>query len=298
MSKKKKKKTNLIKKIKREGNIKKLIISVVTIVCISIFVTLAVLTLLNILDLGLTAFDFLIFSFLSGTGIYGMYKYLEIRRIYKIDEIFPDFVRDLAESRRAGMTFTKAILFAAKGDYGILTPEIKKISQQVSWGASVTNALKAFAERVPTKSIRRTVSLITDASKSGGNIAEILDVAAQDAREIKMLEGERTSNMGSYVVVIYVGMFVFIAIVLIMNVSFLPSMIGEDAEGLAGAVTGGSTIDLDKIISIFYFATLVQGIGSGMVAGVFENGRFSSGIKHMFIMTFVTWFVFKMFVGI
>ena len=49
-------------------------------------------------------------------------------RFRKIDEAFPDFVRDLAESRRAGMTFTKAIMYSSKGNYGLLTPEIQKIA--------------------------------------------------------------------------------------------------------------------------------------------------------------------------
>ena len=58
------------------------------------------------------------------------------RKISKIDKIFPDFVRDIASSRRAGMTFTRAILFTSKGNYGLLTPEIQKIAQQISWGSS------------------------------------------------------------------------------------------------------------------------------------------------------------------
>ena len=50
-------------------------------------------------------------------------------RVRKIDDRFPDFVRDLAESRRAGMTFTKAIIYASKGNYGLLTPEIQNIAR-------------------------------------------------------------------------------------------------------------------------------------------------------------------------
>jgi flagellar protein FlaJ len=229
---------------------------------------------------------------LSITGIYGWFTYLHVRKIYKIDSIFPDFVRDLAESRRAGMTFTKAVLFASKGNYGILTPEIQKISQQVSWGSSVTDALFSFAERVNTKSIKRTVSLIIEASKSGGNVADVIDVAAKDAREIKMLEAERKSNMASYIVVIYVGAFVFLAIIAILVVSFLPSMTGSSTGGLQGAMGGGS-VRMEDIQPIFYYATIVQGIGSGLVAGVFEDGNFSSSVKHVFILVLVSWMTFK-----
>jgi len=163
-----------------------------------------------------TPLDFILFACLLGTGVFGLYEGLRLHRVRKIDERFPDFVRDLAESRRAGMTFTKAILHAAKGNYGILTYEIRKISQQISWGNSVDEALSSFSRRVNTKLVRRTISLIIEASRSGGNVADVLDAASKDAREIRLLETERRSSMLSYVAVIYVGMGVFLLIIAIL----------------------------------------------------------------------------------
>jgi flagellar protein FlaJ len=293
-------KTGFIKTLILTGQITRLIVYIVTGVLVSIFVVLGVLSILGILKIFIGPVDFFVFALLSGAGIYGMYEALRVRRIAKIDAIFPDFVRDLAESRRAGMTFTKSILFASKGNYGILTPEIQKISQQVSWGGSVTDALIAFSKRVNTKSIRRTISLIVEASNSGGNVADVLDVAAKDAREIKMLEAERRTNMASYVVVIYVGMFVFLAIVLILCTSFIPAMVGgEGSRGMAGLMGGGGGgISQGGINGIFYLACLVQAFGSALVAGVFEDGQFSSSIKHIFIMVLLTWLSFKMLLGV
>ena len=258
---------------------------------------LAILSLLGIIQNIGSPIDFIILALLSATGIYGTYEYMQARKISKMDKIFPDFVRDLAESKRAGMTFTKAILFASKGNYGILTPEIRKISQQISWGTSVNDALIEFSKRVNTKSIRRNVSLIIEASKSGGNVADVLDLAARDAREIKMLETERKANMSSYVVVIYLGMFVFLAIIAVLCSSFIPSMTGSGAQGLQGSM-GGGAVNQNEVFMVFYLATLVQAFGSGIVAGVFEDANIISGAKHVFVMVLVSWIAFKMLVGI
>jgi len=271
-------------------------INVATIISVSLFILLAILSIIGIIQGIGTSIDFFVLALLSGTGIYGMYKYMVARRIHKMDSIFPDFVRDLAESRRAGMTFTKAILFASKGSYGLLTPEIRKISQQVSWGTNVSDALIDFSKRVNTRSIRRTISLIIEASKSGGNVADVLDLAARDAREIKMLESERKANMASYVVVVYVGMFVFLAIIAILTSTFIPNMIGSGAQGLQG-VMGGGTVKQEDVSMVFYLATLVQGLGSGLVAGVFEDGNLSSSVKHVFVMVLISWLAFKILLG-
>jgi flagellar protein FlaJ len=280
------------------GDFTRLIVYICTGVSVSLFLILALLSFFNIIGFGSTS-DYLIFAVLSGTGIYGIFEYLHFKRIYKIDSIFPDFIRDIAASRRAGMTFTKSILFTSKGNYGLLTNEIKKIAQQISWGSSVEDALKAFAQRINTNSVKRTVSLIIEASKSGGNVADVLDVAAVDAREIKILEGERRVTMATYVIVIYVGMFVFLAIIAILVGTFIPSLTGVNMQSLSNTIGGlGSTFNQSDIVNVFYTAIIIQSIGTGIVAGIFEDGHLQSSVKHIFIMVIVSWFVFKFFIGV
>jgi flagellar protein FlaJ len=245
-----------------------------------------------------TSVDFIVFAIFLGTGTFGTYEYIRLHRVRKIDARFPDFVRDLAEARRAGLTFTKAIMYASKGNYGVLTSEIKKISQQISWGSSVDDALNAFAKRVNTKLIRRTISLIVEASRSGGNVADVLDAASNDAREIRLLEAERRANMMAYVAVIYVGMGVFLMIIVILCGSLIPAMTGGESLSLSTATGGTGFITKEEIIPVFFYANLSQSIGMGLVAGVFEEGKVISGVKHIFIMVLITWLVFKLAIGV
>ena len=286
-------KQGYFKRLQQSGDLPRIIIIVATIVSVSVFLILGILSLLQVLK-GFSSVNFFVFALLSGTGIYGFYQYFHHRRVYQIDTIFPDFVRDLAASRRAGMTFTNAILFTSKGSYGLLTDEIKKIAQQISWGSSVEEALHSFAKRINTSTVKRTISLIIEASRSGGNVADVLDVAAEDAREIKLLEAERRVSMASYTIVIYVAMFVFMAIVAILAGVFIPTITGEGS----GSIAGGSSVDKAVILQIFYFATLVQSVGTGLVAGIFEDGHVESSVKHIFILVLATWFVFRFLVGV
>ncbi len=287
-----------IQALRLSGQLTRLVVMISTVATAAIFIVLGLLTLFGVFHFFLTWVDFFIFASLSGSGIYGFYLLFHARRIRKIDTIFPDFVRDLAESRRAGMTFTKAILFASNGDYGILTPEVQKIAQQVSWGSSVDDALAGFAQRVPTTTIKRTISLIIEASKSGGNVADVLDAASRDAREIKLLEAERRANMASYVVVIYVGMLVFLVIIAVLSAQFLPAMIVNNPSGGGGGKMGAGPEQVAAITTVFFYAGIVNAFGSGIVAGVFEDGSFAAGVKHIFIMVLITWVMFKVIIGV
>lgn len=240
-----------------------------------------------------TASDFFVISAIICSGVYGVYQFYRLRRVRKIDDRFPDFVRDLAESRRAGMTFTKAIMHSAKGNYGVLTPEIQKIARQISWGSSVDDAFRSFAKRVNTKLVQRTVSLIIEASRSGGNVSDVLEAASKDARELRLIYSERRANMMSYVAVIYVGMGVFLLILIILCKSFLPNIAGADIPG-----QHGTPIQMHHVEPVFYSAALVQSIFMGIVTGVFEDGTFLAGIKHVFVMVVITWVIFKFLLGV
>lgn len=244
-----------------------------------------------------TWYDFMILAIFVALGVFGIYEAFRIRRVRKIDDRFPDFVRDLAESRRAGMTFTKAIMYSAKGNYGVLTTEIQKIAMQISWGSSVENALNSFAKRVNTKLIRRTISLIIEASRSGGNVADVLDAASRDARELKLLESERRAGMMSYVAVIYVAMFVFLVIIIVLSKSLIPSMVGGiEHQADYNTNVGGNPITQEAVSQLFFTAGMIQGTLMGVVAGVFEEGTMISGIKHAFIMGLITWIILKFIV--
>ena len=303
-------KPGLIKRMIITGQFTRIIVYVSAGVPAVIFLILAVLTQIGVLHpleaggalIG-TSVDYVLIAVLISTGVFGMYEFFRLRTIRRIDERFPDFVRDMAESRRAGMTFTKAIMYSAKGNYGVLTPEMHNRARQISWGSSVDNALNAFAKRVNTKLIRRTVLLIIEASRSGGNVADVLDAASKDASELKLIEAERRASMLSYVAVIYVGMGVFLLILLVLTKSLIPSIVGEGAAELGEAsrsvgASGTGGITQQAVNEVFYYGALVQSIGMGLVTGVFEDGNIVAGVKHAFIMVFIAWIFFKILIGV
>lgn len=298
------KKPGMLKNLIITGQLTRFTIYLAAAIPATIFIIMALLVQVGVIgplvlgpvSIGTPA-DFILFAIILGTGTFGIYEALRLRRVRKIDERFPDFVRDLAESRRAGMTFTKAIMYASNGNYGGLTSEIKKIAQQISWGSSVDDALSAFASRVNTKLIRRTISLIIEASRSGGNVADVLDAASRDAREIRLLDTERRGSMMSYVAVIYVGMGVFLMIIALLCQTLIPAMTGSSSIEMQGTMGGIGGIKQEDIIPVFFYATIVQSVGMGLVTGVFEEGNVVSGVKHIFIMVLVTWVVFKFIVG-
>lgn len=240
-------------------------------------------------------YDIIFLTLLVSITPIGIYEYLRMRRIEKIEEELPNFLRDLANSTNAGMTLFDAIKKASLRHYGGLTRELKKMAEQIAWGIPVSEVLQMFSERVRTPLIERSVNLIIEASKSGGNISDVLMSAAIDAKEIKNLEKERIITMASFSSVIYLTFFVFLAIIFILSFFLVPKIVEVQNIQTTGIMTPLPKLNPLSLLTAYYILTLIQSLGSGIIIGILSTGKIPQGLKHSVIMILLTYIVFRGF---
>ncbi len=244
------------------------------------------------------AIDFFVLGAILLLGPFGFAETTRIRRIDKIEERLPDFLRDVAEAGRFGMTLPDAIIVASRGRYGLLTEEIKRMASQLEWGVPVATALRLFEERVPTPLVQRVVSIITRSNEAGGNVADVLTMVAHDTREAQNQLAARKISMLTYVTVIYISFFVFLVTIYIMAAVFLPQMvlagqgIASSSLSSAGAVTLSFTL-VPALFVAFLVAVIVHAIGDGIMAGVLFSGKYPEGFQHATIMLISGWVIMR-----
>lgn len=248
--------------------------------------------------------DVFCFALLAALGPYGFYRHRVAKRIRNLEERFPDFLRDLAASKQAGLTLDNAVRIAADGEYGALTPDIQKMADQISWNVPFEEALMRLSERVNTPLVERACTLINEASRSGAHVTDVLEAAAVDARELKTLETSRRMTMGLYTVVIYIAFLVFLGVAAVLYGSFIPEVLGTTqgatgtglsqggaSDGVTGTFeTGGIT--LVDFRTFFFLAVVAQGVGNGVLSGVMETGKPLAGLRHAFVMVLASYLVF------
>jgi archaeal flagellar protein FlaJ len=248
------------------------------------------------------ALDFSVLGMIAILAPYGFLQSAKERRVGQIEDRLPDFLRDVAEAGRFGMTLPDAIVVASRGRYGLLTEEIKKMASQIEWGVPVANALRLFEDRVPTPLVRRVVSIITRANEAGGNVADVLTMVAHDTREAQLSVKQRQITMLTYVTVIYIAFFVFLVTIYIMAAVFLPQMVtagqGISQSSLSTSAGGASTLTLSfgyvpLLFVAFLVAVIVHAVGDGIMAGVLYNGRIAEGMQHATIMLVTGWVIMR-----
>ncbi|MGB2673712.1 MAG: type II secretion system F family protein, partial [Methanoregula sp.] len=242
--------------------------------------------------------DFAILAILISIIPVSVLDFREQTRVKNLENALPNFFRDLAGMNDSGMTLPNAVHLVAGAEYGTLTPHIRKLDNEMSWGVGFVEGMYRFGKGLGTPLANRSVDLIAKASKAGGDISEVLRAAANDTFEVVNLAQERRNNMFIYVIIVIVSWAVFMFVIAVLVSSFLSTMA---TAGTAAQMTAASSkfmgrIDLPAYKRLFTHAAMIQGFFSGLCAGQMGEGRVVAGLKYSAIMLIISWVVFRFFI--
>ncbi|MBS3077071.1 type II secretion system F family protein [Candidatus Pacearchaeota archaeon] len=230
----------------------------------------------------------------------------------KINEMFLEFTRNLAETVSTGTPISKGIINMRKKDFDVLNPHIEKLANQIELGIPVSEAFKTFSKEVDSVVVKRAIGLIKEAEKAGGDIDFILDSTAKSIAEVEKLKKERKSAIYGLVVQGYIIFFIFIGIILVMEFKIIPLTAG--AGGLGGITSAGQDLGIgffggggsgepinpEQFSASFLYLLIAQGFFIGLVIGKLTEGSLKAGLKHSFIMMIAAFLIStgsKLFIG-
>jgi len=244
-----------------------------------------------------------------------IFRYQRFKALKEMEEKFPVFLRDVVESIMSGMPLHLAIVASSRLEYGRLSKEVKKMSNQITWGIPVIKVLDQFTERVKgSTSLFDSLQTIRESYLTGGDVVATLDSVANNLSLLDEAEKERKSTLNEYVVLMYAIAFIFVGIVASINKLLIPIFQisstpgGSQVLGLANPCASTSGLELAicgfysvpakylffisdpsgiaaYYTSIFFFMSLIVAISSGLVAGEISDGSLIAGLKHSTIMS-------------
>lgn len=217
-----------------------MIISVVGLIMISALVFLMTKNMLIF-------FNVLIVGTVGIVVSFSLYQFAEYNKIKNCEDQFPTFLRDLAETKRSGLSIVQGMQTCAKSDYGALTPEIHKIRNQLSWNIPMKSVMDTFRKKFRQSNIINYSTLIIEQmEESGGKTEDIMDSLADNIENIKETESEKKMLMSQHIMSMYAIFFIFVGISIALIKFLLPLM--EMSTEFSGSDTAMGGMDLQGII--------------------------------------------------
>jgi tight adherence protein B len=186
-------------------------------------------------------------------------KMARARRVLKFEEQFPETVELIGRALRAGHAFATGVQMVADEMPAPTGPEFRMLYDRQNFGAALPDALRAFAERVPTLDARFFVTAVLTQREAGGNLSEVLDRLAAVMRERFRIKREVRvrSAHGRITATALAGMPPVLAALMFINDPAQVRLMISDPLGVRMLIVGGvleilGLLVIRKLVNIEY----------------------------------------------
>ncbi len=243
---------------------------------------------------GVTSGQRIMFIIINILGIFAVLgpiltiKYRQYKRRNTLERQFPNFLRDVVEGTRAGMSLPQAIKNTRNNNYSDLTPHVEQMGAKLEWGIPFEKVMDDFGKSTNSQIIQRAIGTIIQTYRAGGNVSEVLETIGDNLKEIRRLRKERESQIYGELVTGYIVYFVFLLVLVVLVRYLLPSLTFSGMDAGIGPLDTGRSLSPEELVNqyrpIFQWLVIVQSVFSGLVIGRLSEGEFKAGIKHVAIL--------------
>lgn len=189
-----------------------------------------------------------------------------------------NFLRDLTEVRKTGLSPEKCIESLADRDYGEFSKELGKINSEISWGIPLRKVIMDFLKRTKSWMTQIVMFLLVETIDVGGGTISMMEALSRFNNMTQEVDKEKKAAVRPYVMMPY-----FAAIMLVSTNIMMITFTGT-TFGYSGSKP---TLDLNAIMITFTTAAIFQSYLIGLVAGKISEESISAGFKHAAILVVI-----------
>jgi len=189
------------------------------------------------------------------------------------------FLRDLTEVRKSGLAPEKCIENLSDRDYGAFSKELKKITDELSWGIPLRKVFMDFVGRTKSWLTQIVMFLLVEAVDVGGGTIAMIESLTRFNTMTQEVEKEKKMAVRPYIMVPYFAAVLLVATTL-MTLIFTSQTLGV-------ADTGSATMDIEFMTMIFSVSVIIHCYLIGLVAGKISEEALSAGFKHSAMLVII-----------
>jgi flagellar protein FlaJ len=192
-----------------------------------------------------------------------------------------NFLRDLTEVRKTGLSPEKCIENLSSRDYGAFTKELRKISSDMSWGIPIKQVMMDFLHRTKSWMVQIVMFLLVETIDVGGGTIAMIESLARFNSLTSEVEKEKKESVRPYVMMPYLASILLVATT-VMMMSFTTGF-GATTAGVSSTANAGKGL----MQTIFMTAVIFNSFIIGIVAGKISEESISAGFKHAAILVVI-----------
>ncbi|UCC58470.1 MAG: type II secretion system F family protein [Candidatus Bathyarchaeum sp.] len=191
-----------------------------------------------------------------------------------IEHGIANFLRDLTETRKTGLSPEKCIENLSERNYGAFSKELKKMSSDIAWGIPLRNVIMDFVKKTRSWMSQIVMFLLLEAVDVGGGTISMIESLARFNNMTQEVEKEKKMSVRPYILIPY------FAAVLLVATTLMTLIFTTETVAMAGTSQGVGAVDVDFLTLIFTVSVITHCYLIGLVAGKISEESLAAGLKH------------------
>jgi len=191
-----------------------------------------------------------------------------------------NFLRDLTETRKTGLSPEACISNLSDRDYGAFSKELQKMSSDIGWGIPMRNVIMSFVKKTKSWMSQIVMFLLLEAVDVGGGTIAMIESLARFNNMTQEVEKEKRMSVRPYMIMPYFGAILLVSTTL-MTLLFTTNTIAMGGE------TAASAANTDNLSLIFTVSVITHCYLIGLVCGKISEESLAAGFKHAAILVLI-----------
>lgn len=191
-----------------------------------------------------------------------------------------NFLRDLTETRKTGLSPEACISNLAKRDYGAFSKELKKMSSDIGWGIPMRNVIMDFVKKTKSWMSQIVMFLLLEAVDVGGGTISMIESLARFNNMTQEIEKEKKMSVRPYMIMPYFAAILLVATTL-MTLLFTTNTIAM------GGTAAATSADTEFLTLIFTVSVITHCYLIGLVCGKISEESLAAGFKHSALLVLI-----------
>ena len=203
--------------------------------------------------------------------------YMKIMKINNdAENAMPNFLRDVTESRKIGLSPEKSIVHATKRTgYGRFTETLSLIRSQMEWGVSLRKIFLNVKHKIQTWPVLVNFFILVETIKIGGGSAIALETLTEYSEKQKDVDVNKRSLLRPYVILAFIW-----SVLISLTTTMVAMTIFAVTQMSLPGTTPVPYALLEGQINLFSIGIIFQCWLSGFFVGKVNEGTFAAGFKY------------------
>jgi len=195
---------------------------------------------------------------------------------YNAEDAIPNFIREVTESQKIGLSPEKSIIEATKvKEYGQFSQSLDLVRSQIEWGIPLRKTFENIRQKIRSWFVTLNFAMMIETVEIGGNSTQALEILSEYSEKEHEIQINRRALLRPYIILAFIwSILIAVTTTIVALTTYLMSSV------VSSSLSPIAIESMQSQMQVYSVGIIIQCWISGFFIGKISEGNIAAGFKH------------------